>query len=105
MPWGQVSNRKLYGFGDLKSIQSEQGAKMLAAVAKSGLFSVWVGWENDECQLGVFRASGKQGSDRVAAVKQMQDAGIDVALCLVLGGRQAQSTVSEEPWSCRNTFR
>jgi hypothetical protein len=84
----QGSNRKWYGFGDLKSIQSEQGAKMLAAASRSGLFSVWVGWENDENQLGVFKASGKQGGDRVAAVKQMQDAGIDVTLFVVLGGRQ-----------------
>lgn len=85
---GQGSNRKWYGFGDLRSIQSEQGAKMLAAASRSGLFSVWVGWENDEDQLGVFKASGKQGGDRVAAVKQMQDAGIDVTLFVVLGGRQ-----------------
>jgi radical SAM superfamily enzyme YgiQ (UPF0313 family) len=85
---GQGSNRKWYGFGDLRSIQSEQGAEMLAAAGRSGLFSVWVGWENDESQLGVFKASGKQGGDRVAAVKQMQDAGIDVTLFVVLGGRQ-----------------
>jgi hypothetical protein len=82
------TKRKWYGFGDLRSLQSEQGATMLAAAARSGLFSVWVGWENDESQLGLFKASGKQGSDRVAAVKQMQDAGIDVTLFVVLGGRQ-----------------
>jgi hypothetical protein len=85
---GHGSNRKWYGFGDLRSIQGEQGAAMLAAASKSGLFSVWVGWENDENQLGVFKASGKQGGDRIAAVKQMQDAGIDVTLFVVLGGRQ-----------------
>jgi hypothetical protein len=85
---GRGNNRKWYGFGDLRSIQSEQGAKMLAAAGRSGLFSVWVGWENDESQLGVFKASGKQGGDRIAAVKQMQDAGIDVTLFVVLGGRQ-----------------
>jgi hypothetical protein len=85
---GQGSNRKWYGFGDLRSIQGEQGAKMLAAASRSGLFSVWVGWENDENQLGVFKASGKQGGDRISAVKQMQDAGIDVTLFVVLGGRQ-----------------
>jgi len=85
---GHASNRKWYGFGDLRSIQCEQGAKMLAAASRSGLFSVWVGWENDENQLGVFKASGKQGGDRIAAVKQMQDAGIDLTLFVVLGGRQ-----------------
>jgi len=85
---GERGRGKWYGFGDLRSLQSGQGAKMLAAARRSGLFSVWVGWENDESQLGVFKASGKQGGDRVAAVKQMQDAGIDVTLFVVLGGRQ-----------------
>lgn len=79
---------KWYGFGDLRSIQSGLGARMLAAARRSGLFSVWVGWENEESQLGVFKASGKQGGDRVSAIKQMQDAGIDVTLFVVLGGRQ-----------------
>ena len=84
----QGSSRKWYGFGDLRSVQSEQGARMLAAARRSGLFSVWVGWENDERLLGEFKASGKQGSDRTAAVRMMQDAGIDVTLFVVLGGRQ-----------------
>lgn len=84
----QGSKRHWYGFGDLRSIQGGNGAKMLAAARRSGLFSVWVGWEGDEQYLGTFNASGKQGTDRVAAVKQMQDAGIDVTLFVVLGGRQ-----------------
>jgi hypothetical protein len=61
---------------------------MLAAARNSGLFSVWAGWEGDEKNLGSFNASGKQGLNREAAVKQMQDAGIDVTLFVVLGGRQ-----------------
>lgn len=84
----QGSKKFWYGFGDLKSIQSNDGAKMLAAARRSGLFSVWVGWESEEKHLGTFNATGKQGTDRVAAVKQMQDAGIDVTLFVVLGGRQ-----------------
>ncbi len=84
----QGSKKYWYGFGDLKSIQSIEGSKMLAAARRSGLFSVWVGWESDEKHLGAFHAIGKQGGDRVAAVKQMQDAGIDVTLFVVLGGRQ-----------------
>lgn len=84
----QNAKGKWYGFGDLKSIQGEKGVKMLAAARRSGLFSVWVGWEGDEQYLGSFNASGKQGANREAAVKQMQDAGIDVTLFVVLGGRQ-----------------
>lgn len=84
----QGTKKHWYGFGDLRSIQSPEGAKMLASAARSGLFSVWAGWEGDEKNLGSFNASGKQGSNREAAVKQMQDAGIDVTLFVVLGGRQ-----------------
>lgn len=84
----QGSKRHWYGFGDLRSIQGGDGARMLAAARRSGLFSVWVGWEGDEQYLGTFNATGKQGANREAAVKQMQDAGIDVTLFVVLGGRQ-----------------
>lgn len=82
------TKRHWYGFGDLKAIQSPQGERMLSAARKSGLFSVWVGWESDEASLGAFKAEGKQGPDRIAAVRKMQDAGIDVVLFVVLGGRQ-----------------
>jgi radical SAM superfamily enzyme YgiQ (UPF0313 family) len=82
------SKRHWYGFGDLRSIQGEVGARMLAAARRSGLFSVWAGWESEEDQLGIFKAEGKQGGDRIAAVRRMQDEGIDVTLFVVLGGRQ-----------------
>jgi len=86
--FAQGTKRHWYGFGDLRSIQGSNGARLLAAARQSGLFSVWTGWESDEAHLGSFNARGKQGADRVAAVKQMQDAGIDVTLFVVLGGRQ-----------------
>ena len=82
------TKRNWYGFGDLKAIQSPQGERMLSSARESGLFSVWVGWESDEASLGAFKAEGKQGPDRIAAVRKMQDAGIDVVLFVVLGGRQ-----------------
>jgi len=82
------TKRSWYGFGDLRSVQGPQGARMLNAARESGLFSVWAGWESDDAHLRAFNASGKQGADRVAAVKMMQDAGIDVTLFVVLGGRQ-----------------
>lgn len=82
------TKRRWYGFGDLRSVQTPQGERMLNAARESGLFSVWVGWESDDAHLRAFNASGKQGADRVAAVKRMQDAGIDVTLFVVLGGRQ-----------------
>lgn len=62
---------------------------MLKAARRSGLFSVWVGWESGSHDtLHTFKAEGKQGADRVAAVRRMQDTGIDVVLFVVLGGRQ-----------------
>jgi hypothetical protein len=82
------TKRSWYGFGDLRSVQGPQGDRMLKAARESGLFSVWVGWESDDEHLRAYNASGKQGADRVAAVKKMQDAGIDVTLFVVLGGRQ-----------------
>lgn len=81
------TKRNWYGFGDLRSIQGPGGNIMLKAARESGLFSVWVGWESDEAHLKSLNARGKQGTDRVAAVKTMQDAGIDVTLFVVLGGR------------------
>lgn len=81
--------RHWYGFGDLHAIQGRDGKRMLQAARASGLFSVWVGWESEDMlSLDAFKASGKQGGNRVAAVKQMQDAGIDVVLFVVLGSRQ-----------------
>jgi radical SAM superfamily enzyme YgiQ (UPF0313 family) len=78
-----------YGFGDLKAIQGSQGEIMLAAARKSGLFSVWVGWETDSHKsLRTLKASGKQGENRIEAIKRMQNFGIDVVLFVVLGGRQ-----------------
>lgn len=82
------TKRHWYGFGDLKAVQGAQGERMLAAARKSGLFSVWVGWESDESQLKGFKAEGKQGPDRISAFRKMQDAGIDVVLFVVLGGRE-----------------
>jgi len=82
------TKRHWYGFGDLRSVQGEKGGRMLAAARSSGLFSVWVGWENDEEKLSLFNAGGKQGGDRVGAIRRMQDAGIDVTLFVVLGARE-----------------
>ncbi len=81
--------RSWYGFGDLRSVQGPDGERMLRAARRSGLASVWVGWETDfGPALSGFRAAGKQGRDRVEAVKRMQGHGIDVVLFVVLGARE-----------------
>ena len=83
----ESAKRPWYGFGDLRSVQSERGDELIRAARRSGLFSVWVGWEADEGRLAGYHASAKQGSDREAAIRRLKAAGIDVTLFVVLGGR------------------
>lgn len=83
------SRRAWYGFGDLRSVQDASGERLLRAARRSGLASVWAGWESDAAEsLAAFGAAGKQGRDRVEAVKRMQGHGLDVVLFQVLGGRE-----------------
>lgn len=77
-----------YGFGDLKAIQSPDGDELLKAAKKSGLFSVWAGWETSSGEgLKMYHATAKQGSNREEAIKKIKKHGIDVTLFVVLGGR------------------
>ena len=83
------SKKHWFGQGVLGAVQGQGGERMLTAARRSGLCSVWAGWESDSTDtLNAFKASGKQGEDRFSAVKRIQDAGIDVVLFVVLGGRQ-----------------
>lgn len=85
----QGPRKHWFGFGDLKTVQDRQGEQLLKAARRSGLFSVMVGWESDSPDnLRDFRAGSKQGKDRFAAIKRIQDQGIYVVLFVVLGGRQ-----------------
>lgn len=80
--------RSWYGFGDLRSVQGAQGERMLEAARRSGLYSVWAGWESDCADtLDALRASGKQGKDRIEAIKRIQGMGIEVVLFTMLGAR------------------
>jgi radical SAM superfamily enzyme YgiQ (UPF0313 family) len=81
--------RSWYGFGDLRSVQGPDGERVLEAARRSGLYSVWAGWETDSAEtLAGFRADGKQGKDRVEAVKRIQGKGIEVVLFAMLGARE-----------------
>ncbi len=83
----QGTRKYWYGFGDLKTVQGDDGDRLLAAAGKSGLFSVMVGWEsNSETGLRHFGAAGKQGSDRIEAIRRIQSHGIYVVLFIVIGG-------------------
>jgi radical SAM superfamily enzyme YgiQ (UPF0313 family) len=81
--------RSWYGFGDLRSVQGPEGERVLEAARRSGLYSVWAGWESDSAEaLAGFRAAGKQGKDRIEAVKRIQGKGIEVVLFTMLGARE-----------------
>jgi hypothetical protein len=81
--------RAWYGFGDLRSVQGPQGERLLTAARRSGLTAVWAGWESDsEASLKAFGAAGKQGRDRVEAIRRMQGHGLEVVLFMVLGARE-----------------
>ena len=77
-----------YGFGDLRAPQSPPGDELLEAARKSGLFSVWAGWETSSGEgLRLYHAEAKQGKDREEAVRKIKKYGIDVTLFVVLGSR------------------
>ncbi len=82
------SKKWWYGFGDLRAPQSPSGDELLKAAKKSGLFSVWAGWETSSGEwLRMNHADAKQGKDREEAVRKIRKYGIDVTLFVVLGSR------------------
>jgi radical SAM superfamily enzyme YgiQ (UPF0313 family) len=82
------SKKKWFGYGDLRSVQTPLGDKLLKAAKDSGLISLWVGWEtvSDE-GLKMYDAAEKMGKNREEALKKVKDHGIDVTLSVMLGGR------------------
>ena len=82
------SKKKWMGFGSLAPILSPEGSRMLAAARRSGMLTVWVGWESiSEDGLQAYSADRKVGEDRERAVKTLKDHGIDVSLFFMLGSR------------------
>ncbi len=82
------SRKWWFGQGDLVTVQKPRGEEMLKWAYRSGLRSVWVGYESEkDANLNYYRAASKQGSDRREAVKKIMDAGIEVVFFLILGGR------------------
>ncbi|MDA8105489.1 MAG: radical SAM protein [Nitrospiraceae bacterium] len=82
------SRKYWYGFGDLRAPQGVEGERLLKAARKSGLFSVWAGWETSSGEtLRGYRASAKQGLNREEAIRRIKGHGINVTLFVVLGGR------------------
>lgn len=84
----QGPKRWWFGQGDLATVQRPRGAEMLKHAFDSGLRSVWAGYESDnESTLDSYRAASKQGIDRFRALRIIADAGIEIVLFMILGGK------------------
>jgi radical SAM superfamily enzyme YgiQ (UPF0313 family) len=82
------SRKKWLGFASLAPVLSPEGPRLLEAARRSGLFTVWVGWESiSEGGLRAYSAASKVGADRERAVRTLKDHGIDVSLFFMLGSR------------------
>jgi len=84
-----VSGKWWFGGGDLVTVQQPRSNELLKWARRAGCTSVMVGWESSNLQsLEEYNAKNKQGRDRVDAIKKIRDAGLDVMLFVMVGGRQ-----------------
>lgn len=84
-----VKGKWWFGSGDLVSVEHPMAGELLKYARKAGLTAVLVGWEsNNVMSLREYKAVGKQGRKRRDAIKKIRDAGIDVMLFIMVGGRQ-----------------
>jgi radical SAM superfamily enzyme YgiQ (UPF0313 family) len=78
-----------FGSGDIVSVENPRADELLKNARKAGLTAVLVGWEsNNPLSLREYKAVGKQGQRRRDAIKRIRDAGIEVMLFIMVGGRQ-----------------
>jgi radical SAM superfamily enzyme YgiQ (UPF0313 family) len=84
------SKKKFWiGSGDLTSVQTSKGERLLKWASKSGLTLTMVGWESENvASLKEWNALIKQGEKREDAIRKIRDHGIDVMMFLMLGGRE-----------------
>lgn len=73
------SNKKWFGFGDLKAVGTSAGDKLVKAARESGLLSLWLGCEE--------KFTGTLEKNKIEAVKKLKDNGIDPILAVILGKR------------------
>jgi radical SAM superfamily enzyme YgiQ (UPF0313 family) len=82
------SKKRWFGYGDLRTVQTSLGDRLLKAAKESGLVSLWVGWETFSSEgLKMYNAAEKMGRDREEAIRKVKGHGIDVTLSVMLGGR------------------
>lgn len=84
-----ISGKWWFGSGDIKSIDHPRADELLKHARGAGLTAVLLGWEsNNPGSLEEYKAVNKQGSARRDAIKRIRDAGIEVMLFIMVGGRQ-----------------
>lgn len=85
----QIRGKHWFGSGDLASIQTSRGDELLDAAREAGMTAAMVGYESTHIPtLEEYRATSKQGRDRLDAIQRIRAAGIDVMLFMMVGGRQ-----------------
>ena len=84
-----IKNKWWFGSGDLVSIEHPRADELLRCARNAGLTAALVGWEsNNQHSLEEYRAVSKQGRQRRDSIRRIRDAGIDVMLFIMVGGRQ-----------------
>lgn len=78
-----------FGSADLVTVQQPRGDELLKWCRRAGCTAVLVGWESNNVKtLEEYKAVGKQGRDRLGALNRIRDAGIEVMLFIMVGGRK-----------------
>lgn len=84
-----VRGKWWFGSADIVTVEHPRAGELLKHARSAGLTAVLLGWEsNNPMSLREYRADSKQGANRRDAIKKIRDAGIDVMLFIMVGGRQ-----------------
>ena len=84
-----LRGKSWFGSGDLVSVEHPRAPELLKNARSAGLTAVLVGWESNNIgSLEEYRATNKQGRQRRDAIRKIRDAGIEVMLFMMIGGRQ-----------------
>ncbi len=85
----QLRRKWWFSQGDLRSVQHSRADELLKTAREAGLTAIMVGYESESpLVLDNFRAWGKQGRDRIDAIKKIRAAGIEVMLFVMLASRE-----------------
>ncbi|MDP2168500.1 MAG: cobalamin-dependent protein [Thermodesulfovibrionales bacterium] len=84
-----IKGKWWFGSGDLVSVEHHRSGELLKYARAAGLTTVLVGWESNNIgSLEEYKAKSKQGRARRDAIKKIRDAGIEVMLFIMVGGRK-----------------